>query len=94
MPILLPNKYATYELSDQELGFAAATISELTACWLQNLLVAAHETRLALPFDPEHPQRFVQEEAYLRGQEDTLETILSAVPPEVRFAFSNFPTKE
>jgi hypothetical protein len=68
-----------FELSEVELT-EAANLSTPTLCWLQNMLVQANEARLALNYDNDERYKFLQEEAYLKGQADVLALLLTAAP--------------
>jgi len=69
MAIIIPNDFTSYQLTEQEeLEGSILTITQKQV--IQNHLSAAAHEKNALEYDPENPQRFVQQEASLKGQLD------------------------
>ena len=75
------NKFSTFTLSEAETKLAIESIGPETQMWLQNLFSQANHLRLQMEYDHAAPHKFLQEEAYQKGQADMLEFILSAIPP-------------
>lgn len=75
------NKFSTFALSEAETKLAIESIGPETQMWLQNLFSQANHLRLQMEYDHAAPHKFLQEEAYQKGQADALEFILSAIPP-------------
>ena len=67
MSTIIPNTFTSYELSEKE-ELQGSILTGLQIQVLQNALSATAEEKLALEFDPEHPQLFIQQEAYKKGQ--------------------------
>lgn len=75
MSVLIPNSFSTYELTDQELEQGSMyTITQKQV--LQNHLAVCAEEKIALELNTSDPQQFIQQEAYKRGQMDTLRYLL------------------
>jgi len=77
MAIIIPNDFTSYQLTEQEeLEGSILTITQKQV--IQNHLSAAAHEKNALEYDPENPQRFVQQEASLKGQLDAYHFILAS----------------
>lgn len=68
--------FVAYKFNTEEIK-AARQISPEHRMYLQTLLADAAESKLNLTLDPYKPLVFTQEEAYLRGQMDILNMLLS-----------------
>ena len=76
MAELLPNSFTSYSLNDdEEIQGSILTLPQIQM--IQNDLTIYAEERLALQFNPNEPVLFAQQEAYLRGQMDTLRYLLT-----------------
>lgn len=87
------NKFSSFQMTEAELKFAVESISPETQMWLQNLFSQSNHMRLQMEYDFAAPHKFLQEEAYQKGQADLLDLILSAVPPHLSVV-SNQPAQE
>lgn len=67
MAELVPHLFNRYQLTEQEETDALSSISDLTRMYLQSRLADIMEEKVALVFDPNNPQKFIQAEAELRG---------------------------
>lgn len=76
MQLNLSSFVYTYDLTDEEYQLGA-TLSEEQKVVLHNRRAAVIEAKTQLLFDPNDVQKFVQDEAYLKGQLDLLTSILS-----------------
>ena len=77
MAHLIPNDFSSYQLTEQEeLEGAILTITQKQV--IQNYLSAAASEKIGLEYDPESTERFVQQEASLKGQIDAYRFILAA----------------
>jgi len=77
MAHLIPNDFSSYELNEQEeIEGAILTITQKQV--IQNYLSAAAMEKIGLEYDPESKERFVQQEASLKGQIDAYRFILAA----------------
>lgn len=76
MPKLLETSFVAYKFSAEEL-IAARNLGPEQRMYYQTLLSDAAEEKLAEEFDPEHPLISARREAYLRGQMDILNMLLS-----------------
>jgi hypothetical protein len=76
------NQFVTYELTEKEYQ-QATQFTDLQRAMLQNEYAAKAASRLALVFNPAAAHEFVQEEAYLKGQMELLESLLHSGTPEV-----------
>jgi hypothetical protein len=74
---LTRNSLTTYELTPSE-SHEGQILGALNYCVIQNLKAQYVEEKLNLLFDPEHPLKYAQQEAYLSGQIDVLNYILSS----------------
>ena len=71
----LTNKFSTYYLTagEEELG---TVLNYEQRCVIRNKLAAIAEVRLNLVMDTANVSNFIQSEAYLKGQLDTLQWLL------------------
>lgn len=77
MARLTDNEFSSYALDDEEqLQGSLLTITQKQV--IQNQLAAVASEKLALEFNTDNPDSFTQQEAYKRGQLDTLNYILVA----------------
>lgn len=75
MSHLTLNSFSSYHLTDDETTLGSVlTLTQKQV--LQNQLATCAEEKLALVFDTEKPQEFVQQEAFKRGQIEMLSYIL------------------
>lgn len=75
MAHLIENSFASFSLTaEEELEGSIFTLTQLQ--YLQNQLAKVAEEKLELEFDTSDPQSFTQQEAYKRGQLDTLRFLL------------------
>ena len=75
MAQLITNKFTSYFLTtgEEEIG---TTLSYEQRCVIRNKLAAIAEVRLNLAMDTANVSKFIQDEAYLKGQLDTLQWLL------------------
>jgi hypothetical protein len=64
---LIPNTFATYALSDEEVA-AGSVLSELQIAVLQNDLAEAAQQKVQLKVDSNNVTEFIQKEAELAGR--------------------------
>jgi hypothetical protein len=77
MAHLIPNDFSAYQLTQQEeLEGSILTITQKQV--IQNYLAAAASEKIGLEYNPEHKERFAQQEASLKGQIDAYRFILAA----------------
>lgn len=76
MPQREDTPFQGYKLTVEELSTARALGTEQRA-YYQSLMADAATEKINLMFDPYKPKLFVQAEAYLRGQIDILNMLLS-----------------
>lgn len=76
MPIQEETPFSSYKFTPDEME-RARELSPEQRCYLQTLLSDAAQEKLAITFDPYKPKLFLQTEAYLRGQIDILNMMLS-----------------
>lgn len=69
------SSFQTVDLSDQD-TLQGQCLNELQKAVIQNTVVTIAEQILALEFDPNNPQKFVQDDAHLKGQMAALKYIL------------------
>lgn len=78
---LLNSQFVEYEFSEEELkNLPGFTLDQRQ--FLQSELAAVVSEKVALTFDPEHPQRFLQQEAELQGKMGMLKYLLSLNPKQ------------
>jgi hypothetical protein len=77
MANFMRNSFYSYDLSDQEVLQGSIFTSAQKAV-LQNHLATEAEKKLQLTFNPNNPQEFLQEEAYLRGKIEVLQYLIEA----------------
>ncbi len=77
MAHLIPNDFSSYQLTEQEeMEGSILTITQKQV--IQNYLSAAASEKIGLEIDPENKEKFIQQEASLKGQIDAYRFILSA----------------
>lgn len=76
MPTRQDCPFTSYRFTAEELAMARNLGTEQRA-YYQTLMADAATEKIALTFDPEKPKSFLQGEAYLRGQIDILNMLLS-----------------
>jgi len=75
MAQLITNTFTAWELTEEEEHQGAMfTITQIQA--LQNQLAMCAEEKLALEFDPLHPELYAQAEAFKRGQISILQYLI------------------
>lgn len=81
MAMLIPNTFSSYVLTPEE-DLTGSTFTFLQLCVLRNKLAQVAQDKLNLEFDVTCPNKFIQHEAYLKGQLDTIQWLLDfpAVP--------------
>jgi hypothetical protein len=65
-----------FTFTEEEMSLARQLTLE-QRCYYQTLMADAAQEKLGAMFDPYKPQLFLQQEAYLRGQIDILNMLLS-----------------
>lgn len=73
------SQFVEWEFSEEELKTLPGFSFEQKQ-FLQNELATAVSEKVALTFDPEHPQQFLQQEAELQGKIGLLKYLLSLNP--------------
>jgi|SRR5712664_2215165 len=76
MPIPIESSFTAFKFTAEE-TIAARTLNPEQRAYLQTLLCDAAEEKLAEEYDPQNRLRFVQREAYIRGQMDILNLLLN-----------------
>jgi hypothetical protein len=77
MANLIPNDFSSYQLTEQEeLEGSILTITQKQV--IQNYLAAAANEKIGLEYSEEAHDRFIQQEASLKGQIDAYRFILAA----------------
>jgi len=77
MARLRDNEFSSYTLTDEEeLQGSLLTVTQRQV--MQNQLSAAVSEKITLEFDTDKPDKFMQQEAYKRGQIDILNFILAS----------------
>ena len=75
MAIQITNSFTSYELTEQEeLQGCIYTTVQLQV--LQNHLAGYAEQKLNLEYDPEHKERFLQEDASLKSKIDFIQYLI------------------
>lgn len=75
MAYLIDNDFSTYHLNDEEeIQGQMLTLTQRQV--IQNLLAKAAEEKINLEYNPEAKERFLQQEASLKGQMDILRFLL------------------
>lgn len=72
---VLDSSFTGYELSDAEQA-VATQYTDIQRKYLQTLLSEVAHTKLNLPFTPNDPLSYAQQEAYLKGKLDLLQSLL------------------
>lgn len=73
--IQIDTPFTAYRLSQEELAIARSLGTEQRA-YYQTLLSDAASEKIAIEQDPQNPLRYLQQEAYLKGQIDILNMLL------------------
>lgn len=76
-----PERYPSYSIFTEDEIFHARSYNEIQRAWLETELAERVEMRLALRFDPTAAHEFVQQEAYLTGQMELLQQLLTPYQP-------------
>jgi len=77
MATIIPNAFTSYSLNDQEqLEGACLTVTQKQV--IQNHLSNTATEMINIEYDPEHPMRYTQQEAYKRGQLETYQFLLDS----------------
>ena len=72
---ILVNAFTQYTLSQEE-QLQSFIFNAVQLQGLQNELASVSLQLISLQFDPEKPIAFAQEQAYLRGQQELLQTLM------------------
>jgi hypothetical protein len=72
----IETSFVAFKLTVEELIYAR-NLNPVQRQYFQTLLADAAEEKLAIEYDAKDPFRFAQREAYLRGQMDILNMLLS-----------------
>lgn len=72
---IIPNSFTSYKLTDEEV-LQGSVYNDLQTKVLQNLLSTYAEEKLALDYDPEHKEQFLQNEAILKGSIELIQFLL------------------
>ncbi len=73
---IIPHSFTKYELTPEEFK-AGAALTESNRALIQNLIAAASEEKIQLILDEKEIIKFASQDAYLRGQIDILQHLLS-----------------
>ena len=76
------SQFIEFEFSEEELKVLPGFTFEQRQ-FLQSELAAAVSEKVALTYDPEHPQRFMQQEAEVQGKMNVLRYLLSLNPKQL-----------
>ena len=76
MSIQIPNKFTSYQLTEEEAN-AGYLLSPANVLVIRNELSIAAESKLTLEIDPNNISAFVQAEAYFRGKLEFIEWLLA-----------------
>lgn len=68
MPLVIPNTFTKYNMSSNDLDNALLSFTDLQKMYIQNLLSDSAEQRLALDVNSNDVPKFIQDEAFLKGQ--------------------------
>jgi len=85
---LAPNSFTSYVMSDQDV-IEGSIFTVLQTQVLHNLRSTYAESKIALDYDPEHKEKFLQDEASLKAKIDLL-TYLLDNSEAVQFELANF----
>ena len=77
MPYLIPNSFASYSMTEEE-QLQGAVLTTLQVQHIQNQLALCAEEKLTLDFDTSDPNKYIQQEAYKRGQLEMLKYLLES----------------
>jgi hypothetical protein len=67
--------FTSFDLSEEEIK-QATNYNALQRAYLQTLLSEAAHTKLNLKFDPTNPVAFAQNDAYLQGKIELLQSLI------------------
>lgn len=67
--------FKCHRLSEQEIT-AGQSLNQVQVQVIENLIAKIAEEKLYLPYTPDAPQQYLQQEAHLRGQLDVLNFVL------------------
>ncbi len=90
MPHPTPNTFSSYTLTEQE-SRTGAQLTSLNVAVLQNLRSNIAEEKLNLAFTPNDIMSYTQQDAYLKGQLDILQYLLTANEDSQQFHTINTP---
>lgn len=76
MPLRRDDPFSSYTFTEQEIARARELTPE-QRCYYQTLMSDAAQEKLAITYNPYKSKEFLQTEAYLRGQIDILNMLLS-----------------
>jgi hypothetical protein len=76
MAVSVPNSFTSYSLTKQE-TLLGSVLNPYQVQVIQNESAQVAENILALKFDPQNPQAFVQDDSYLKGQLSVFQLLLS-----------------
>jgi len=88
MATIKPNTFTSYEFTDGEQR-VAAILPDLTKMNFQNKLAEVATQRLNLSVDPVNFNSFIQEEAFLAGQQSILQYFLDESDAAIQAQFSS-----
>lgn len=77
MAKLIPNSFAAYELTDEEV-LQGSIFTTLQSQVLQNHLASYAEEKITLDYDPKNPEEFIQNEASLKAKIELLQYLKEA----------------
>lgn len=75
MPSVNSNPFLSYNLSPEQTE-EGSILSLAQRYVIQNTVAYLAEQKLLLEFDTEYPQKFIQQESYLRGRIESLQDLL------------------
>ena len=85
---LIPNSFTSYDLTDEEVIEGSIFTSNQTKV-MHNLLSTYAEEKITLDYDPDHKEKFLQDEASLKSKIELLNYLLDN-SNAVQFEVSNF----
>lgn len=75
MAHLLPNSFSSYNLTEEDI-IEGSILTNLQLQVIQNLLATKAEEKLALEYNIDKPNEFIQQEAYHKGAIDLLRYLI------------------
>ena len=75
MASIIPTSLTRYELTSEEL-ISGQALTHLNKCVLQNLVADYSELQLALNFNPDSPNEFIQTQAKYQGIIEILRSLI------------------